>query len=61
MTRSMQLVDATVAVPIDFIRLPLIAVIGAGYYAEAFDPLVIAGAAVIFAGTYYSLYRESRH
>jgi len=48
-------------VPIDFIRLPLIAVIGAGYYAEAFDPLVIAGAAVIFAGTYYSLYRESRH
>jgi len=60
MTRSMQLVDATVAVPIDFIRLPLIAVIGAVYYAEAFDPLVIAGAAVIFAGTYYSLYREHR-
>ena len=60
MTRSMQLVDATVAVPIDFIRLPLIAVIGAVYYDEAFDPLVFAGAAVIFAGTYYSLYRESR-
>lgn len=60
MTRSMQLVDATVAVPIDFIRLPLIAVIGAVYYAEPFDPLVIAGAAVIFAGTYYSLYRETR-
>lgn len=60
MTRSMQLVDATVAVPIDFIRLPLIAVIGAVYYAEPFDPLVIAGAAVIFGGTYYSLYRETR-
>ena len=58
MTRAMQLIDAMVAVPIDFIRLPLIAVVGALMYAEPFDPLVIAGAAVIFAGTYYSLSRE---
>jgi drug/metabolite transporter (DMT)-like permease len=60
MTRSMMLVDATVAVPIDFIRLPLIAVVGAVFYNEAFDPMVIVGAAVIFAGTYYSLSRERR-
>ena len=60
MTRSMMLVDATVAVPIDFIRLPLIAVIGAMFYGEGFDPMVIVGAAVIFAGTYYSLSREPR-
>jgi drug/metabolite transporter (DMT)-like permease len=60
MTRSMMLVDATVAVPIDFIRLPLIAVIGAVFYGEAFDPMVIVGATVIFAGTYYSLSREHR-
>ena len=58
MTHAMKLVDAMVAVPIDFIRLPLIAVVGALAYGEAFDPLVIAGAAVIFAGTYYSLSRE---
>ena len=56
----MQLVDAMVVVPIDFIRLPLIAVVGALAYGEAFDPLVIAGAAIIFAGTYYSLSRERR-
>lgn len=60
MTRSMMLVDATVAVPIDFIRLPLIAVIGALFYGEAFDPMVIVGAVVIFAGTWYSLSRERR-
>jgi drug/metabolite transporter (DMT)-like permease len=60
MTRAMQLVDAMVAVPIDFIRLPLIAVVGALMYGEAFDPLVIAGAAIIFAGTYYSLSHERR-
>jgi len=58
MTRAMKLVDAMVAVPIDFVRLPLIAVVGALMYGEPFDPLVIAGAAVIFAGTYYSLGRE---
>jgi drug/metabolite transporter (DMT)-like permease len=60
MTRAMKLVDAMVAVPIDFIRLPLIAVVGAAAYGEPFDPLVIAGAAVIFAGTYYSLQAERR-
>ena len=60
MTRSMALADATVVAPVDFIRLPLIAVIGSVFYAEPFDPLVIVGAAVIFAGTYYSLSRERR-
>ena len=60
MTRAMKLTDATVVVPIDFIRLPLIAVVGAMFYAEPFDPMVIVGAAVIFAGTYYSLSREKR-
>jgi drug/metabolite transporter (DMT)-like permease len=60
MTRSMKLADATVVVPVDFIRLPLIAVVGALFYAEPFDPIVIFGAAIIFAGTYYSLSREKR-
>src|SRR5260221_3337601 len=58
MTRAMKLADATVVVPIDFIRLPLIAVAGAPFYAEPFDPMGIVGAAVIFAGTYFSISRE---
>ena len=60
MTQAMKLVDAMVAVPIDFVRLPLIAVVGALAYGERFDPMVMVGAAVIFAGTYYSLSRERR-
>ena len=60
MTQARNRVDAMVAVPIDFVRLPLIAVVGALAYGEAFDPLVMVGAAVIFAGTYYSLSRERR-
>jgi drug/metabolite transporter (DMT)-like permease len=60
MTRAMKLGDATLVVPIDFLRLPLIAVVGALFYGEAFDPMVFVGAAVIFVGTYYSLSREAR-
>jgi drug/metabolite transporter (DMT)-like permease len=60
MTRAFKLADATVVVPIDFTRLPLIAVVGAVFYKEPFDPLILAGAAVIFLGTYYCLSRERR-
>jgi len=60
MTRAMKLAEATVVVPIDFIRLPLIAVVGALFYNEPFDLMVLLGATVIFVGTYYSLSRDMR-
>jgi len=60
MTRALKLADATLVVPIDFLRLPLIAVIGAVFYGEPLDPATFVGAAVIFAGTYFSLAREHR-
>ena len=60
LTTAMRHADATVVVPVDFFRLPLIAVIGALFYAEPFDPAVIMGAAMIFAGVWFSLARERR-
>lgn len=60
LTRAVKIADASVVVGIDFIRLPLIALVGALFYAEALDPMVFVGAAIIFAGTYYSLSREGR-
>ena len=60
MTRAFALADATVVVPIDFLRLPLIALVGALAYAEPLEPPIFIGAAVIFAGTYYCLSRETR-
>ena len=60
MTRAMKLGDATLVVPIDFLRLPLIAVVAAVFYREPLQAATFAGAAVIFAGTYYSLSREAR-
>jgi drug/metabolite transporter (DMT)-like permease len=45
-------------VPIDFLRLPLIAVVGALFYDEPLEAAVFIGASIIFAGSYYSLRRE---
>jgi drug/metabolite transporter (DMT)-like permease len=58
LTRALRLADATLVVPIDFLRLPLIAVIGAVFYHEPLELAVFLGAAMIFAGSYYSFARE---
>jgi drug/metabolite transporter (DMT)-like permease len=59
MTRAFRIADAMVVVPIDFLRLPLIAVVGALVYSEPLELAIMIGAAVIFAGTFYSIRRES--
>ena len=60
LTRSLRLADVTLVVPIDFLRLPLIAAVGMVLYGEPLEFSILLGAAVIFAGTYYSIRRESR-
>jgi len=55
LTTALSLAPATVVVPIDFLRLPVIAIVGAIFYAEALDPLVFVGAAVIFAANYFNI------
>jgi len=60
LTRAFRAADAMVVVPIDFLRLPLIAAVGAAFYGEPIELPTLAGAAVIFAGTWYSLRREGR-
>ncbi len=58
MTKALNLADATVVIPLDFMRLPLIAVVGFAVYNEAFDIFVLFGALVMFSGNYVSLRRE---
>jgi len=60
LTGAMRIADATLVVPIDFLRLPLIAVVGMLFYGEPLEFSIMLGAAMIFAGTYYSVQRESR-
>jgi drug/metabolite transporter (DMT)-like permease len=60
LARAFRIADAMVVVPIDFLRMPLIAVVGILFYGEPLEIAILLGAAVIFAGTYYSIRRESR-
>ncbi len=58
MTKALRLADATVVIPMDFLRLPLIAVVGFAVYSEALDAFVLIGALIMFSGNYVSIRRE---
>lgn len=60
LTTALSLAPATLVVPIDFIRLPTIAIIGMLLYAEALDVWVFVGALIIFTGNYLNLWHEAR-
>ncbi|WP_322865819.1 DMT family transporter [Aquicoccus sp. G2-2] len=60
LTKALSLAPATVVVPLDFARLPVIAVVGMILYNEPLDGLVFLGAAVIFAGNYLNIWSETR-
>lgn len=59
-TKALSLAPATVVSPIDFARLPIIAIIGMVLYTEALDIWVFVGAAIIFAGNYMNIWYETR-
>lgn len=60
LTNALKIAPATVVVPIDFIRLPTIAIVGMFLYRESIDVWVFVGAAVIFAGNYLNIWFETR-
>jgi len=60
LTSALRLAPASFVMPIDFARLPLIAVVGAVLYGEAIDAAVLVGAAIIFAGNYLNVWSETR-
>ncbi len=55
LTRAFMLEDAAVVMPIDFLRLPLIAVVGFVFYDEPIRFWVFVGAAIVFAGSWLNL------
>jgi len=52
--------DASVVIPLDFLRIPLIAVIGWWLYGEALDVFVFMGAGLIISGILWNLHSEVR-
>jgi drug/metabolite transporter (DMT)-like permease len=55
MARAMLYADATIVVPIDFLRVPLTALAGWLIYAERMDLLTVLGAAMILGGNVLNL------
>jgi drug/metabolite transporter (DMT)-like permease len=60
MARALAIADAIVVVPMDFLRLPLIAAVGFLFYDENLDWFVLAGGIVMFTGNFLNIQAEKK-
>ncbi|MEL7459352.1 MAG: DMT family transporter [Pseudomonadota bacterium] len=60
LTKALSTAPAVLVVPMDFLRLPAIALVGAVFYGEALNPFVFAGAFLIFAANFMNVWAEGR-
>lgn len=60
LNRSLGMADASVVLPMDFIRLPLVAGLALVLYGEPFDPWIFLGAFIICLGIWQNLRAEAR-
>lgn len=59
-TCALKLASILFVSPIDFLRLPLIAIIGAVFYKEAINIWVITGAIIVFGSNFLNILLESK-
>ena len=59
-TNALAIAPAAIVAPMDFVRLPVIAIVGMLLYQEAIDVWVFLGAAIIFLGNYLNIWGETR-
>ena len=57
-TKAIQNADIMFIQPVDFLRVPLVALVGYVFYAETIDIWLFIGAFIIFCGNFYSLKEE---
>jgi len=60
LTNALRSADATIVIPMDFIRIPLIAIVAWAVYSEPLDVFVFAGAGLIILGVIWNLRAETR-
>ncbi len=60
MNQAIRLGDISVVVPVTYIQLPLLAVIGFVFFLEVPEPMVLAGAGLIVAGAWWNIAAENR-
>jgi drug/metabolite transporter (DMT)-like permease len=56
LTKALSLAPINIVMPIDFIRLPVIAIVAAQIYDEQLDPWVFVGAVIIFGANYLNIW-----
>jgi drug/metabolite transporter (DMT)-like permease len=61
MARAFRYGDASLVIPLDFLRVPLIALVGYMFFGESVDALVFVGAAIILAGILWNLRQEAQN
>ena len=61
LTRAFALADATAVMPFDFLRLPLMALLGWVVFGQTLDAWTGVGAAIIIASSVYIAHREAAH
>ena len=59
LTSALRCAPATVVMPLDFARLPIIAVVGMLLYGETLDLFIFAGAAIIVGANYLNIRNEA--
>lgn len=59
MAKALALADATVVMPMDYLRVPLSALIGYLLYAEAINGFTAVGAGLIVVGNLFNLQRPN--
>lgn len=60
LTTALSIAPATVVVPMDFARLPVIAIAAMLLYGEPLELWVFVGAAIIFGANYLNIWNETR-
>ncbi|MGO4323488.1 DMT family transporter [Pseudomonas sp. KB_12] len=61
MAKALSVMEASIAIPIDFFRVPLIAVVGFFLYGEPLEIWVLVGAVIIFASNYLTFRVEQKN
>lgn len=60
LTKALSIAPASVVMPIDFVRLPVIAIVGMLVYNEPLEVLVFVGALLIFTANYLNITHATR-
>ncbi|MCY1125696.1 DMT family transporter [Frigidibacter sp. RF13] len=61
LTKALSLAPASLVTPLDFLRLPLIGVVGMVWYSEPLDIWVFVGGAIIFAANWLNILSDTPH